>query len=83
MHLYIPWIHNPNRIQIEGPKVTIDELFPIISCHINPTRLSFPQSAGRKLAIWTCRIRYSKEPTLADVNVRDEDFGWVVEDAVP
>ncbi|EQL03258.1 arginine deiminase type-3 [Ophiocordyceps sinensis CO18] len=78
-HLHLPEFGQPLRIQIEGPVVAIERLFPTITWHTNPTRLEFPQPAAQELANLAYRTIYGKEPRLGDAVVKDEYLGWVVE----
>lgn len=78
-HLHLPELGQPLRIQIEGPVVAIERLFPTITWHTNPTRLEFPQPAAQELANLAYRTIYGKEPRLGDAVVKDEYLGWVVE----
>ncbi|KJZ68410.1 hypothetical protein HIM_12198 [Hirsutella minnesotensis 3608] len=78
-HLHFPETGQPLRIQIEGPVVAIERLFPTITWHTNPARLEFPQPAAQELANLAYRTIYGKKPRLGDAVVKDEYLGWVVE----
>lgn len=80
-----PPLEKPLRIQIEGPKVAIQKLFPSILWHTDPLALVFPQLASHELARMTYQAVYGRDarPEVAtDVVVRDEYLGWVT-DVIP
>lgn len=70
----------PLRIQIEGPLISVERLFPNIEWHVEDIQPEFPQSAGPKLAELTYRLLYGREarPDVeGDLIVRDEYLGWI------
>ncbi|KAK1978891.1 hypothetical protein LZ30DRAFT_598084 [Colletotrichum cereale] len=81
--LHPPPFGRPLRIQIEGPLVSIEKLFPAIQWKIplgNTTE--YFQPAGPKLAALTYKHLYGEEPadcadTSGDLVVRDEYLGWI------
>ncbi|OTB01979.1 hypothetical protein M426DRAFT_265280 [Hypoxylon sp. CI-4A] len=69
--LHPPPLEKPLRIQIEGPSISMERLFPGIEWRTNPLSLKFPQLAGPELA----RITYQK---LYGRKVRPEVVGDMV-----
>ncbi|KAI1746374.1 hypothetical protein F4680DRAFT_19386 [Xylaria scruposa] len=71
----------PLRIQIEGPLVAVERLFPNIQWHVEDLVPEFPQPAGPKLAELTYSLLYGRNASpdiQGDLVVRDEYLGWVM-----
>lgn len=75
-----PAVSRPLRIQIEGPKVSIDKLFPGISWQTSAAIPTSPQPAGPKLAALAYQAVYGVAPRPGTNNlaVRDEYLGWIM-----
>ncbi|KZL75690.1 arginine deiminase type-3 [Colletotrichum tofieldiae] len=81
--LHPPSFERPLRIQIEGPLVSIQKLFPAISWHTDVQPVLYPQPAGPKLAALTYKHLYGREARaddFGDMVVRDEYLGWVMDE---
>ncbi|KAI0518548.1 hypothetical protein F5B22DRAFT_69882 [Xylaria bambusicola] len=71
----------PLRIQIEGPLVAVERLFPNIQWHVKDIQPEFPQPAGPKLAELTYSLLYRRNASpdiQGDLVVRDEYLGWIM-----
>ncbi|KAJ3562433.1 hypothetical protein NPX13_g8568 [Xylaria arbuscula] len=71
----------PLRIQIEGPLVAVERLFPNIQWHVEGIKPEFPQPAGLKLAELTYSLLYGRKPSpdiQGDLVVRNEYLDWLV-----
>lgn len=68
------------RIQIEGPKVSVEKLLPGVSWNTEVVPLPFPQPAGLQLAALAYQAVYGKShrPDTTDLIVRDEYLGWIM-----
>jgi hypothetical protein len=87
--LHFPPHSKPLRIQIEGPTVSIQKLFPEIRwVTTDGFRTEFPQPAGPKLAELAYRTIYGCEPSTedddddddgGDLVVRDEYLRWIID----
>lgn len=77
---HLPTPGKPLRIQIEGPKVTIDKLLPGVKWDVITVVPDFPQAAGPRLAALTYHALYRQYPRSGstDLVVRDESLGWIV-----
>lgn len=78
---HLPPPEKPLRIQIEGPLVAIQRLFPHISWHLDMPNPTFPQPAGPELARLTYQEIYGRDVCAeipSDLVVRDEYLGWVL-----
>ncbi|WQF88246.1 hypothetical protein CDEST_13260 [Colletotrichum destructivum] len=76
--LHPPPLNKPLRIQIEGPLVSVQKLFPEAPWHVSEIPTPFPQPAGPLLVRLGYRTIYGHEvrPNVAnDVIVRDEYLG--------
>ena len=73
-----PALGQPLRIQIEGPKVSIDKLLPGISWQTSVATPTFPQPAGPKLAALAFKAVYGQPPDTDDMIVRDEYLGLIM-----
>ncbi|KAF4781002.1 hypothetical protein HER10_EVM0005779 [Colletotrichum scovillei] len=81
-HLHLPDIERPLRIRIEGPRESIEKLFPSVSWDTRVFDGKFPQEAGPLLATLTFRHIYGKSvrsDVPGDLVVRDEYIGWIGE----
>ncbi|KAI0847684.1 hypothetical protein F5Y00DRAFT_114173 [Daldinia vernicosa] len=79
--LHLPSLEQPLRIQIEGPLISIQKLFPDIPWRTNVMSLEFPQPAGPALARLTYQKIYGQDVrhgVAGDMVVRDEYLGWVM-----
>ncbi|KAM5450682.1 hypothetical protein MaudCBS49596_004213 [Microsporum audouinii] len=77
---HFPPPEKPLRIQIEGPLVAIQRLFPDAPWHIDVANQIFPQPAGIELAKLTYQKIYGKDISLeipGDMVLRDQYLGWV------
>lgn len=84
--LHPPPHERPLRIQIEGPKVSVERLLPHTSWHLRLGSSPFPQPAGPELARLAYQQLYQRDvgPEVPrDLVVRDEYLGWVVKDKIP
>ncbi|TRX97235.1 hypothetical protein FHL15_002029 [Xylaria flabelliformis] len=74
--------NKPLRIQIEGPLVAIERLFPKIQWHVRDVEPEFPQPAGPKLAELTYSLLYGRNASpdviRGDLVVRHEYLGWIM-----
>ncbi|KAH8158839.1 hypothetical protein CIB48_g9408, partial [Xylaria polymorpha] len=73
--------NKPLRIQIEGPLVAIERLFPNIQWHVKDVQPEFPQPAGPKLAELTYSLLYGRNASpdiQGDLVVRHEYLGWIM-----
>ncbi|KAI0196530.1 hypothetical protein EV127DRAFT_416792 [Xylaria flabelliformis] len=73
--------NKPLRIQIEGPLVAVERLFPNIQWHVQDIQPEFPQPAGPKLAELTYSLLYGRNPSpdiQGDLVVRHEYLGWIM-----
>ncbi|KAI1108268.1 hypothetical protein F5Y14DRAFT_445601 [Nemania sp. NC0429] len=73
--------NKPLRIQIEGPLVAIERLFPKIQWHVKDVQPEFPQPAGPKLAELTYSLLYGRNASpdiQGDLVVRHEYLGWIM-----
>lgn len=77
--LHPPPFKKALRIQIEGPTLSIERLFPLVSWPTDPQNLVFPQPAGLKLAKLAFQVIYGNQPEAEDLVIRDECLGWVQE----
>ncbi|KAI1172503.1 hypothetical protein F4777DRAFT_508527 [Nemania sp. FL0916] len=71
----------PLRIQIEGPLVAVERLFPNIQWHVKDYEPKFPQPAGLKLAELTYSLLYGRNASpdiQGDLVVRHEYLGWIM-----
>ncbi|KAI0902675.1 hypothetical protein F4823DRAFT_621176 [Ustulina deusta] len=71
----------PLRIQIEGPLVAVERLFPNIQWHVKDVQPEFPQPAGPKLAELTYSLLYGRNASpdiQGDLVVRHEYLGWIM-----
>ncbi|KAK2009718.1 hypothetical protein LZ32DRAFT_608233 [Colletotrichum eremochloae] len=81
--LHPPAFERPLRIQIEGPLVSIEKLFPGIQWKIPLVNTSeYFQPAGPELAALTYQHLYGRMPkdstdASGDLVVRDEYLGWI------
>ncbi|KAI1163406.1 hypothetical protein F5B18DRAFT_620066 [Nemania serpens] len=74
--------NKPLRIQIEGPLVAIERLFPNIQWHVKDVQPEFPQPAGPKLAELTYSLLYGRNASpdiQGDLLVRHEYLGWIMD----
>lgn len=81
--LHPPPSERPLRIQIEGPLVSIQKLFPAIPWHTDVHPVPYPQPAGPELAALTYKHLYGREAradVFGDIVVRDEYLGWVMDE---
>lgn len=84
--LHLPPLDRPLRIQIEGPLVSVQKLVPGSTWHIKAGSTDFPQWGGIMLAKLTYRALYGvdvRSEAAADMIVRHEYLGWVMEGMVP
>ncbi|KDN61349.1 hypothetical protein CSUB01_06551 [Colletotrichum sublineola] len=80
--LHPPRIDQPLRVQIEGPRESIQKLFPSVVWVTNFAPRKFPQAAGPALAALAFRHIYGEDVrpgVQGDMVVRDEYMGWVRE----
>ncbi|EFY93091.1 hypothetical protein J3459_011436 [Metarhizium acridum] len=86
-HHHPPPAEKPLRIQIEGPLVAIQRLFPEAEWQIDVFNQIFPQPAGPLLANLTFEKIYGRrarpEEIAGDLVVRDQYLGWVMEGIRP
>ncbi|KAI0450423.1 hypothetical protein F5B21DRAFT_490799 [Xylaria acuta] len=69
--------NKPLRIQIEGPLVAVERLFPNIQWHVHDV-----QPAGPKLAELTYSLLYGRNASpdiQGDLVVRHEYLGWIMD----
>ncbi|KAI0875282.1 hypothetical protein GGS24DRAFT_456167 [Hypoxylon argillaceum] len=74
--------NKPLRIQIEGPLVAVERLFPNIQWHVKDVQPEFPQPAGPKLAELTYSLLYGRDASpdiQGDLVVRHEYLGWIMD----
>ncbi|KAI0970562.1 hypothetical protein F4678DRAFT_435679 [Xylaria arbuscula] len=74
--------NKPLRIQIEGPLVAVERLFPTIQWHVKDVQPEFPQPAGPKLAELTYSLLYGRNASpdiQGDLVVRHEYLGWIMD----
>ncbi|KAK2025407.1 hypothetical protein LX32DRAFT_642764 [Colletotrichum zoysiae] len=82
-HLHPPRIEQPLRVQIEGPRESIEKLLPSTVWETSLVEQKFPQTAGPALAALAFRHIYGigvRPDVRGDMVVRDEYMGWVRED---
>ncbi|KAK1948817.1 hypothetical protein LY78DRAFT_595120 [Colletotrichum sublineola] len=81
--LHPPPPERPLRIQIEGPLVSIEKLFPAVQWKIPLSNTSeYFQPAGPMLAALTYKHLYGREAddradASGDLVIRDEYLGWI------
>ncbi|GAP84113.2 putative arginine deiminase type-3 [Rosellinia necatrix] len=74
--------NKPLRIQIEGPLVAVERLFPNIQWHVEDIEPEFPQPAGPKLAELAYSLLYGRNASpdiQGDLVVRHEYLGWIMD----
>ncbi|KID62955.1 uncharacterized protein G6M90_00g079560 [Metarhizium brunneum] len=76
-----PQFASPLRIQIEGPLMSVQKLFPEVPWNLED--LDFPQPAGPMLARLAYQVIYGRQDradVTNDLIMRDEYLGWVREE---
>ncbi|KAK1457849.1 hypothetical protein CMEL01_15832 [Colletotrichum melonis] len=79
-HLHLPDIERPLRISIEGPRESIEKLFPSVVWDTRVFDAKFPQEAGPQLATLAFRRIYGesvRSDVPGDLVVRNGYIGWI------